>query len=202
MGVDTVYLTVNDIISEAVQVTDTFLVTVNAPPRIANALADLTLEKGFATHEIDISNVFEDEQTLTISVKLATEGVITAVISGDTLTLTEMGIGETEVMLIASDGVLQTIDTFLVTVKDIITSVEVEKELVKLYPNPTTGTVSLDLGSVGKAWIKVYTLQGGIIFEKVLLENTYNLELPGSAGIYLVEIITIDNRQIIKLVKE
>ena len=205
MGVDTVYLTVNDIISEAVQVTDTFLVTVNAPPRIANALADLTLEKGFATHEIDISNVFEDEQTLTISVKVATEGVLTAVISGDTLTLTEMGIGETEVMLIASDGVLQTIDTFLVTVReatDLITAVEVGKELVKLYPNPTTGTVSLDLGSVEKAWIKVYTLQGGIIFEKVLLENTYNLELPGSAGIYLVEIITIDNKQIIKLVRE
>ena len=207
MGVDTVYLTVNDIISEAVQVTDTFLVTVeeNNPPRIANALADLTLEKGFATHEIDISNVFEDEQTLTISVKVAKEGVITAVITGDTLTLTEMGIGETEVMLIASDGVLQTIDTFLVTVSeatDLITSVEVEKELVKLYPNPTTGTVSLDLGSVGKAWIKVYTLQGSILFEKVLLENTYNLELPGSSGIYLVEIITTDNRQIIKLVRE
>ena len=204
MGVDTVYLTVNDIIDTAVQVMDTFLVTVeeNNPPRIANALADLTLEKGFATHEIDISEIFEDEQPLTISVKVATEGVITAVISGDTLTLTEMEIGETEVMLIASDGLLETTETFLVTVKDPITSVEVEKELVKLYPNPTAGTVSLDLGGVEKAWIKVYTLQGSILFEKVLLENTYNLELPGSAGIYLVEIITMDNRQIIKLVRE
>ena len=207
MGVDTVYLTVNDIISETVQVTDTFLVTVgkNDPPRIANALTDLTLEKGFATHEIDISNVFEDEQPLTISVKMATAGVVTAKISSDTLTLTEMGIGETEVMLIASDGLLETTETFLVTVSeatDLITTVEVEKEWVKLYPNPTAGTISLDLGSVGKAWIKVYTLQGRILFEKVLLENTYNVELPGSSGIYLVEIITIDNRQIIKLVRE
>ena len=188
------------------QTTDTFLVTIqNAPPRIANALADLTLEKGFATHEIDISKIFEDEQPLTISVKVATEGVITAVIRDDTLTLTEMGIGKTEVMLIASDGALQTTETFLVTVNettDLITAVEVEKELVKLYPNPTAGTISLDLGSVGKALMKVYTLQGSILFEKVLLENTYNIELPGSAGIYLVEIITTDNRQIIKLVKE
>ena len=186
--------------------TDTFLVTIeNAPPRIANALVDLTLEKGFATHEIDISKIFEDEQPLTISVKVATEGVITAVISGNTLTLTEMGIGKTEVMLIASDGVLQTTDTFLVTVNeatDLITAVEVGKEWVKLYPNPTVGTVSLDLGNVRKALMKVYTLQGGIILEKVLLENTYNIELPGSAGIYLVEIITTNNRQIIKLVKE
>ena len=108
-------------------------------------------------------------------------------------------------MLTASDGVLQTIDTFLVTVSeatDLITAVEREKELVKLYPNPTAGTVSLDLGSIGKALIKVYTLQGSILFEKVLLENTYNLELPGGAGIYLIEIITTDNRQIIKLVRE
>ena len=190
----------------ALQVMDTFLVTVkNVPPRIANALADLTLEKGFATHEIDISNVFEDEQPLTLSVKLAKEGVLTAVIRDDMLTLTEMGIGETEVMLIASDGLLETTETFLVTVSeatDLITSVEVEKGLVKLYPNPTAGTVSLDLGSVGKALMKVYTLQGSILLEKVLLENTYNIELPGSAGIYLVEIITTDNRQIIKLVKE
>ena len=188
------------------QTTDTFLVTIqNDPPRIANALADLTLEKGFATHEIDLSKIFEDEQPLTISVKVATAGVLTAVISGNTLTLTEMGIGETNVMLIASDGALQTTETFLVTVSeatDLITAVEVEKELVKLYPNPTVGTVSLDLGSVEKALMRVYTLQGNIIFEKVLLENTYNIELPGSAGIYLVEIITTNNRQIIKLVKE
>ena len=202
-GATHVIITAND---GALQVMDTFLVTIeNVPPRIANALADLTLEKGFATHEIDISKVFEDEQPLTISVKVAKEGVLTAVISGDTLTLTEEGTGKTEVMLTASDGVLQTIDTFLVTVSettDLITSVEVGKELVKLYPNPTAGTVSLDLGGVEKAWIKVYTLQGSILFEKVLLENTYNVELPGSAGIYLVEIITMDNRQIIKLVRE
>ena len=136
---------------------------------------------------------------------MATAGVITAKISSETLTLTEMGTGETNVMLIASDGVLRKAKTFLVTVSEatnLITAVEVEKEWVKLYPNPTTGAISLDLGNVRKALMKVYTLQGSILLEKVLLENTYNIELPGSTGIYLVEIITTDNRQIIKLVRE
>ena len=186
--------------------TDTFLVTVkNNPPRIANPLADLTLEKGFETHAIDISNVFKDQQPLTISVKVATAGVITTALSGDTLTLTELATGTTNIIITASDGVTQTTDTFFVTVNEatsLITAIEGEKELVKLYPNPTTGTVSLDLGSVRKALMKVYTLRGNILFEKVLLENTYHVELPGSAGIYLVEIITMDNRQIIKLVRE
>ena len=206
-GIDTVYLTVHDIISEAVQVMDTFLVTVreNAPPRIANALVDLTLNSGFETHDIDISNTFEDEQSLMLSVNEASEGVVSAAISGYTLILTEVGTGTTNVMITASDGALETTATFLVTVNEpltLITAVEGEKALVKLYPNPTAGTISLDLGSVGKALMRVYTLQGRILLEKVLLENTYNLEIPGDPRIYLVEIITIDNRQIIKLVRK
>ena len=99
--------------------TDTFLLTIeNVPPRIANALADLTLEKDFETHEIDLSNVFEDEQPLTFSLIVATTGVITTLISGDTLTLTEVGTGITSVMVTANDGALQTTDTFLVTIEN------------------------------------------------------------------------------------
>ena len=55
---------------------DTFLVTIkNNSPRVANPLADLILDNGFVTHGIDISNTFEDEQSLIISVNVATGGV-------------------------------------------------------------------------------------------------------------------------------
>ena len=202
-GSTRVIVTAND---GTLQTMDTFLVTIkNVSPRVANSLADLTLNSGFGTHDLDISNTFEDEQSLMFSVNVASTGVLTAVVNENTLTLTEVGTGETNVMVTARDGTLQIMDTFLVTVNkdpDIITAVEGEKELVTLYPNPTEGTISLDLGSAGKALMKFYTLQGNIIFEKTLSENAYNLELPGGAGIYLIEIITIDNRQIIKLVRE
>ena len=204
-GVGNIIMTATDV--PGAQIKDTFFVTVkgNNPPRIANPLADLILDNGFETHDLAISNTFEDEQPLTFSVNAASLEVVNALVSGNTLTLTEVGVGSTNVTVTASDGVLQTMDTFVVTVNDVADTtivVEEEKELLKLYPNPTGGTVFLELGSVGKALMKIYTLQGSIIFEKVLLENTYNLELPGSTGIYLVEIITIDNRQIIKLVRE
>ena len=186
------------------QTTDTFLVTVkNNSPRIANPLADLILDNGFVTHALDLSNTFEDQQPLMFSVKVASAGVVSAVISGNTLTLTEIDTGTTHVIVIANDGALQTMDIFFVTINDLAdTTIVVEKGLIKLYPNPTSGTVFLELGNVGKAWMKIYTLQGSILFEKVLLENTYNIELPSGSGVYLVEIITTDNRQIIKLVKE
>ena len=196
-GTTSVVVTASD---GVLQTIDTFLITIkNDTPRVANPLPDLTLEKGFGTYALAISNTFKDEDPLLFSVRVASAGVVSASVSGHTLTLTEMGIGTTSVVVTASDGVLETMNSFVTTVN---LNPEGVQGLVKLYPNPTTGTVSLDLGSVGKALMKVYTLQGSILLEKVLLENTYNIELPGSESICLVEIITTNNRQIIKLVRE
>ena len=65
-GSTNVIITASDGVLETM---DTFLVTIkNNPPRIVNPLADLTLNRGFGTHGIDISNTFEDEQSLIISV--------------------------------------------------------------------------------------------------------------------------------------
>ena len=87
----------------------------NVAPRIVNPLADLILREGFGTHDIDISNTFEDEQLLMYSVNVDTGGVLSAVVMGDTLTLTEIDTGSTKVIVTASDGLLETMDTFLVT---------------------------------------------------------------------------------------
>ena len=149
IGVNTVYLTANDIIDESVQVMDTFLVTVkeNDPPRITNPLADLTLNTGFGTRDLNISNVFEDDQPLMVSVNVTPAGVVNAVLSGNTLTLTEVGTGTTSVMVTASDGALQTIDTFLVTVKANVPP-RVANALVDLTLNTGFGTRDLDISNV------------------------------------------------------
>ena len=76
----------------------------NVAPRIANPLPDLILREGFVTHDLNISNTFEDEQSLMYSVNVATGGVLSAGIIGDTtLTLTEEGTGETNVIITASE---------------------------------------------------------------------------------------------------
>ena len=196
-GVTNVIVTSND---GVLQVMDTFLVTIkNNPPRIVNALADLAMDNGFGAHYIDISNTFEDQQPLIISVRVVSAGMLSAAISGNMLTLTEIDTGSTKVIVTASDGVLETMHSFVVTVN---LNTEGIQGLVKLYPNPTTGTISIDIGNLEKVLMKVYNLPGSILLEKVLLENVYNLELPGSDNICLIEIITTNSRQIIKLVRE
>ena len=153
IGVDTVYLTVNDI-DKTVQVMDTFLVTVkNVAPRIVNPLADLILREGFGTHDIDISNTFEDEQLLMYSVNVDTVnvdtgGVLSAVVMGGTLTLTEIDTGSTKVIVTASDGLLETMDTFLVTTGNV--APRIANPLADLILDNGFGTHDLDISNAFK----------------------------------------------------
>ncbi len=87
--------------------TEEFTVTVNKPPT-ATGISDLSLMEGFGTEDIDLSATFTDPDTdaLTFSVMSADEGVVTAEIADrtTTLTLTEVGPGESEITVTATDG--------------------------------------------------------------------------------------------------
>jgi hypothetical protein len=74
-----------------------------------------------------------------------------------------------------------------------------------LYPNPTTGRLSIDLGAVySDININITNLLGQTIstFKK---ENTKNIDVAiiGDSGIYFVEVLTENNgRAFYKVVKE
>ena len=73
----------------------------------------------------------------------------------------------------------------------------------KLYPNPTDGFFSIDLGKPYDATITITDLTGKTILSKSV-ENSQliNLKLEAPAGIYLLIIESAEKKAVIKLVKE
>jgi hypothetical protein len=73
-----------------------------------------------------------------------------------------------------------------------------------LYPNPTKGTFIIDLGkSYDVTTVKIRNIFGQDVLNKSFINsNILQLNIPGSAGVYFVEVNTGDKNAIIKVVKE
>jgi hypothetical protein len=74
---------------------------------------------------------------------------------------------------------------------------------LKLFPNPTTNDVTIDLGTdYVDASVEVSNTLGQVIYqEKYFSTNTINLSLEGVSGIYLVKVKTADSESIVKVIK-
>jgi len=72
-----------------------------------------------------------------------------------------------------------------------------------LYPNPTDGFFSIDLGKPYDATITISDLTGKIILSK-LVENSQriNLKLEEPSGVYLLIVESAEKKAVVKLVKE
>lgn len=74
---------------------------------------------------------------------------------------------------------------------------------VSLYPNPSNGLVTIDLGAAYTASVKVTGLNGQVVYENQNLETAkHSFELNQAAGIYFVEITALGETKVLKLVKE
>ncbi|MEO1099852.1 MAG: choice-of-anchor Q domain-containing protein, partial [Bacteroidota bacterium] len=97
-----------------------YMVPPNNPPIIVQAIENQTYESGFSGDLIDISQVFTDvdSDSLTLSVVVTNESVVTAVLTSPfNLTITEIGSGETTISVTADDGNEGVVtDTFTVIV--------------------------------------------------------------------------------------
>jgi hypothetical protein len=73
-----------------------------------------------------------------------------------------------------------------------------------VYPNPTSGNFSIDLGETYNATtITITDLNGKLIQSKTYSESQLlNLKLEEPAGVYLLIIETRDKKAVIRLVKE
>jgi Na+/melibiose symporter-like transporter len=86
-----------------------FFVKVTKPvpelPVLKTPLSDLTLEKGFGRHDIDLTLVFNAGAygPVTYSVTVRNEGVAKAKIAGNQLKLIEAGVGVTDIIVTAKD---------------------------------------------------------------------------------------------------
>ena len=73
--------------------------------------------------------------------------------------------------------------------------------LISSYPNPTSGQVSIDFGSLKAAEIRVSNSSGQIVYQKLGLSGIHQFELKGKPGLYFIEIKSETENQVLKLIK-
>ena len=76
------------------------------------------------------------------------------------------------------------------------------EDKINIFPNPTTGDLSIILEKSGKAEIRVFNLLGDVIFEESNIQHSgdINLNLSGNPeGIYFIKIYTSDKYFIKKI---
>ena len=79
----------------------------------------------------------------------------------------------------------------------------VDTKSMKLYPNPTKGNLTIDLGSYQEVVrVNVFNLSGKIVYQqKFSNTNTINLLIKGEKGAYIVEVITEKSSVILRTIK-
>lgn len=125
----------------------TFTITVtneNESILVSNPINDLNLDEGFGSQNIDLSDVFTDQDgdALTYEVSSANTAVVTVSHTGTTLTLTEAGIGSAIVTVTADDGSgVKTSDNFLVSVAEVFST---ETDIVAFSLAEQTGEATIN----------------------------------------------------------
>ena len=78
-------------------------------------------------------------------------------------------------------------------------------DLIRVIPNPTSGSIKLDINSPYKSiTVLIRDLEGRIINNAVFYSNeSVNLDIKGSAGMYFLEVFADDQPpQTFKVIKK
>ncbi|HRX69278.1 MAG TPA: T9SS type A sorting domain-containing protein, partial [Tenuifilaceae bacterium] len=150
VGTASITVTAND--GKGGTTSEVFNFTVNAIPTVENPVADIALEEGFSTTDIDLTNVFTDADGDVLSYSAVSEDelVVTVSVAGSTLTVTEVGIGATSITVTANDGNGGTVnDVFNFTVSEIPNSAPtVANPITDIVLEEGFGTTNVDLTNV------------------------------------------------------
>ncbi len=117
---------------------------VNEGIEVISAIADQSKQVGFASFEIDLSDVFEDidGDDLTFDAESVDEDVVTVAVSGSMLTITEVGLGDATITVSANDGLGETAeDSFVLSVKEVLST---ETEITAFSLSSQTGSADID----------------------------------------------------------
>lgn len=126
------------------------MVNVNETPVIDNPVPDQDLDEYFGSRDISLAGRYSDPDGdgLTLTVVSSDETVVTAAISGSTLTLSEAGLGTSTISVTASDGTLNVIDAFSVVVNNVNDAPEVVASIPDQALNEFFGTQGVSLAGV------------------------------------------------------
>jgi hypothetical protein len=128
--------------------------------------------------------------------------------SGQTITIDTalIGLGATEVEVVATNGTCTASDSLVITFLDCTGIAEgTGMSPMIVYPNPTTGAITLALSDWTRdAALCIYDLQGKLqVNRKLAGESVVEIDLSGfPAGIYLIRVFNDEDAIIQKVVKE
>lgn len=100
--------------------------TINSAPWIKIPIQDIEIDEGFGKFSLPFVHVFTDDDgdSLIYSVKSGNEGAVTTTFAEDSLVLNEVGTGNSEIILTATDlKGLSVSDTFIFTVNIVVDSI-------------------------------------------------------------------------------
>jgi hypothetical protein len=73
---------------------------------------------------------------------------------------------------------------------------------ISVYPNPTDGMVTIQLGKLNSASVTVTGMNGQVVYSNNNLQTpSHEFDLNEAAGIYFVEVSALGEKQVFKLVK-
>lgn len=128
------------------------------------------------------------------------------------LTISPVSIGTTYFTITVKDdggiennGIDSTSFTFAVNVKTAVGIEDLNKVNVRLYPNPANDFVMVTLENGTAERITIRDITGKIVADKIVTENTTELKIPVAElpkGLYFVTVITKEEQQSLKFVKQ
>lgn len=193
---------------------DTFLLTIldttNNAPVVANPIFDIETYPGFGVVLTDISKVFYDEDgdSLTFSVSDNSENIYTG-INWDGKSIVQYeedtiyDFYYVDITVVANDGRGGTATvSYMLIVAGEVTDLSSSEENSRIYPNPTTGIMTIQMLDTELEKLFVYNITGNLVKEQTVSGSETILDLTDvTNGIYFVKICTdkgIVFRQVIK----
>lgn len=187
----------------------------NHPPTVNQSIADQELDKGFGVFDIDLSNVFfdEDGDELALSVSLSIEGIVDLNIESQLLHIVEIEVGNTTVTVTADDtrgGIvscsfdISVIENSSPVVLNPIPDIELEEnfesesiDLLEVFSDQGNDTLTFTVSSADINVISVQESEGVLLLEEEGLGvSTVSITADdGNGGTVLEEfIVTVSEK--------
>jgi hypothetical protein len=77
-----------------------------------------------------------------------------------------------------------------------------QSPVISTYPNPSSGTVNINLGSLKNAKIRVSNSNGQVVYQKLGLSGVHQFELNNKPGLYFIEVTSETENRVFKMIKK
>jgi hypothetical protein len=183
----------------------TITVVLNHAPVVLHAISNVSVTQGSPDQVISLANTFGDDDNDVSQMVLSVVGntndaLVTTAMAGNDLTLSFAPAlaGQAEITVEALSGGKSVTTSFTVTVSPVteppVTGIGEEPLLTRLYPNPATTWLTLELAETRGSTIALRNALGTTVYQSQTHDQEVNInlqELP--AGVYFLSVSTADH---------